>query len=505
MHRSPDGGKTWTNLTEKLTGLPEWGTIRMIEPSPFNAAAAYLVVDAHLLDDMHPYLYKTSDRGQTWKRLDGPLPQDIPLHVVREDPERKGLLYAGTERGVEYSPDDGTTWRSLQLNLPTVPVHDLRVTDGDLVLGTHGRSLWILDDLTPVRRWSSAMVDQPMELLPPRPATRWHYHGTIGTQGAGTNPPAGAVFSYWLKAKPKARPKIEVLDGNGKIIRTMGREPETDAASTDRPGGVAGEPPPGAEPDEEESTAREEEREEEEERPGRARRPQRLPDQPGLHRVVWDLRHEPARPITGARIDAGNPERGPLALPGRYTIKLLVDGKDATVPLELKPDPRVQVTATDLADQVQLAVAIRDDFNRLSDTVERLRSIRKQLQDRNPLLKGNAPAQPLVTAATALVAKLDVLEAKLHNPKAQVTYDILAQRGGAQLYSRLGWLYTMVLEGDGPPTQGMRESYGRLHDELAKLLDSFQALLDKELAELNRQARSLELPHVIVPEPRKNP
>src|SRR5262249_31120411 len=174
-------------------------------------------------------------------------------------------------------------------------------------------------------------------------------------------------------------------------------------------------------------------------------------------------------------------------------------------PLEIQPDPRVPVAASELADQLRLALAIRDDFNRLSDAVERLRSIRKQLQDRNLLLKGNAPAQPMVQAATALVAKVDALEGKLHNPKAQVPYDILAQRGGAQLYSQLGWLFAMVLEGDGPPTQGMRESAARFHDELSKLLDSFQGLLEKDLADLNRQARSLELPHVIVPEPRKNP
>jgi photosystem II stability/assembly factor-like uncharacterized protein len=505
VHFSPDGGKSWTNLTDKLIGLPEWGTIKMIEPSPFDAATAYLVVDAHLMDDMHPYLYKSSDRGRTWKRLDGPLPQDVPLHVIREDPERKGMLYAGTERGLVFSTDDGKTWQSLQLNLPTVPVHDLRVKDGDLVVGTHGRSLWILDDVTPVRQWSAAAAEKPLGLLPPRPIIRWRYHRTIGAQAPGPNPPSGAMISYWLKARPKARPKIEILDGDGKLIRTMGRDPEPDSPATERPAS-AGETAPAAQAESAaEAELAEEEREEEEERPGRERLPRRLPDQPGMHRVVWDLQHEPARPIKGARIDAGSPEAGPLALPGRYTVKLKVDGQEATAALEIKPDPRVQVAASDLADQVRLGIAVRDDFNRLSDAVERLRAIRKQLQDRNTLLKGMARTDPLIKASTAFVTRLDGLEGKLHNPKAQVTYDILAQRGGAQLYSNLGWLYTMVLEGDGAPTEGMRESAGRLHEELSRLLNELQGLLDKELADLNRQARSLELPHVIVPEPRKNP
>jgi hypothetical protein len=350
--------------------------------------------------------------------------------------------------------------------------------------------------LTPIRRWSPAQGEKPMDLLPPRAAIRWHYHSTVGTQAPGANPPAGALIHFWLKDAPKARPRIEILDADNKVIRTLGREPEPEPASP------AAEKPPGGE---EESLKEEEEETEESDRPAARGAPKRLPNQPGLHRVVWDLHHDPARPIKEARIDSGNAEAGPLAVPGRYTVKLLVDGKDVTAPLEVKPDPRATVAPSELADQVRLALAVRDDFNRLSDAVEKLRAIRKQLQDRNLLLKGNTLAQPLVKASTALSTKLDDLEAKLHNPKAQVTYDILAQRGGAQLYSQLGWLYAMVLEGDGPPTQGMRESFGRYHDELSKLLDGFRGLLEKDLAELNRQARSLELPYVIVPEPRKEP
>jgi photosystem II stability/assembly factor-like uncharacterized protein len=498
---STDAGKSWKNVTDKLTGLPEWGTIKMIEPSTYDAATAYVIVDAHLVDDMHPYLYKTADTGQTWRRLDGPLPRDIPLHVVREDPEKRGALYVGNERGVVYSPDDGHSWMPIQLNLPTVPVHDLRVKDGDLLLGTHGRSVWILDDLTPIRHWNPATADAS-GLLPPRPATRWRYHRAVGGEGMAPNPPTGAVFTYRLKTKPKDRPRIEILDGDGKLIRTLGRDPEPEP---DIPGGD-----PAASGEEEASgeeprAAEEREEEEDEDRPAGRRGAQRLPDRPGLHRVAWDLQHDPARPIKGASIDAGSPETGPLALPGRYTVKLIVDDRTFTAPLEITPDPRVRIAAAELADQVRLALAVRDDFNRLSDAVERLRSVRKQIADRNALLKGNAAAQPLVKAATELATTLDAVEGKLHNPKARITYDILAQRGGAQLYSQLGWLYSMVLEGDGPPTQGMREASSRLHEELTRQLDSLRGLLEKDLADLNRQARSLELPHLIVPTPRKKP
>src|SRR5262249_23459284 len=150
-HVTRDGGKNWTNVTANIQGLPEWGTVIGIEASPFDAGTAYVVVDNHRMDDLKPYLFQTKDFGKTWKSLSDKLAQDVHLHVVREDPARKGLLYLGSERGLHFSPDDGATWHSLQLNLPTVAVHDLVVKNNDLVVGTMGRSIWILDDLTPVR------------------------------------------------------------------------------------------------------------------------------------------------------------------------------------------------------------------------------------------------------------------------------------------------------------------------------------------------------------------
>jgi hypothetical protein len=487
-----DGGKSWSDVTEHLPNLPEWATIKMIEPSPFDAAVCYLVADAHLIDDMHPYLYCTRNHGQTWALLSGGLPQDIPLHVVREDPKKKGTLYVGTERGVTFSTDDGKTWQSLQLNLPTVPVHDLIVKNDDLVLGTHGRSLWIFDDLTPVRNYGAGMSNKAIDLVPSLPATRWRHHGTVGTVARGDNPPRGAILHFWLKEKPRARPKLEIRDSEGKLVRRLGKEP--DPESKPAPPQEAGKGTT-----EEELQAKEEEKEEEAERPGRGPGRARLPDQPGLHRVIWDLEHDPAKPIKDAKIDSGNPESGPLAIPGTYTVKLMVDGQSLSVPLEILPDPRIKVPQTELQEQIRLALSVRDDFNTLSGAVERLRTIRKQLQARNELIKDIELAKPLVKASAELISKLDSLEAKQHNPKAQVTYDILAMKGGAQLYSNLGWLYNFVLEGDGPPTQGMRDAAGRLHEQLSKLAAEFQGLIDKELTDLNRQAKSIELPHIYVP------
>ena len=240
VHFSRDAGKSWNNVTEHLLGLPEWATIKMIEPSPFDAAVALVVVDAHMIDDMHPFLYRTRDHGKRWTLLSGSMPQDVPLHVVREDPKKKGLLYVGTERGVVFSGDDGKTWQSLQLNLPTVPVHDLIVKGDDLVVGSHGRSIWIFDDLTPIRIFGPAIANKPVDLLPPLTATRWRFHGSISALGRGDNPPAGAVIHFWLKDKPKTKPKLEVLDADGKMVRVLAKVTEPEPTAVEKEG-AAGE------------------------------------------------------------------------------------------------------------------------------------------------------------------------------------------------------------------------------------------------------------------------
>ena len=234
VHISRDAGKTWTNVTEHLPGLPEWATIKMIEPSPFDAAVALVVVDAHMIDDMHPYLYRTRDHGKTWTLLSGSMTQDVPLHVVREDPKKKGMLYVGTERGVIFSADDGKTWQSLQLNLPTVPVHDLIVKGDDLVLGSHGRSLWIFDDLTPIRIFGAG--DREQAPGPSTPADghalavpRHHQRRGSRRQSAGRSrhPPVaqGQAQDETQARNPRRRWQARARAGQGDRARAdRGRE-----------------------------------------------------------------------------------------------------------------------------------------------------------------------------------------------------------------------------------------------------------------------------------------
>ena len=207
--------------------LPRVGTVSIIEPSPHDAATAYVVVDNHRMDDLRPYLWKTTDYGQTWKRLGAGLPQDVYLHAVREDPVRRGLLYVGTERGVSYSTDDGVTFTELRLNLPTVAVHDLAVKGDDLVVGTHGRSIWIFGHLPVLRAFGGAIASKDLHLFPPAPATRWRMgERAWGAKGQGENPPRGALVHYFLKRKAEGEVTLEILDAKGTVVRKLTSKPE---------------------------------------------------------------------------------------------------------------------------------------------------------------------------------------------------------------------------------------------------------------------------------------
>jgi photosystem II stability/assembly factor-like uncharacterized protein len=470
VHVTRDGGESWTNVTANVPGLPEWGTVSLIEPSPHDAAVAYLVVDNHRMDDMRPYLWKTADYGRTWMSLSAGLAANVYLHAVREDPKAKGMLYVGSERGVLVSPDDGASWKELKLDLPTVAVHDLVVKDDDLVVGTHGRSIYILDDLTPLREWSKQVEAKAAHLFTARPAVRWQLEPPVSSQskGPGENPPAGAVVHYWLQEEPKDDVVLEVLDASGAVVRTLSSRKVEPAVPED-------------DPDEE----------------GPAPKP--LPKQAGLQRAVWDLRHAAPTRIRGAKWDSGDPTSGPLVLPGAYTLRLRAAGQTLSTPLEVRLDPRVSVARAELEEQQRFVLGLRDDLDRLAATVHALRAVREQLAARVAPVRAEPGREPLVAAADALAAKCDALEAKLHNPKAEIFYDILAMPGGAKLYSRLLPLYTWAGEGDGAPTQGMRAVHAELRRELDALVAEWKAIVETDVPELNRKARELLPDLVAVP------
>jgi hypothetical protein len=425
------------------------------------------------------------------------------LHVVREDPQRKGLLYLGGERGLLISWDDGGSWTPLRLNLPTVTITDLIVKHNDLVVGTNGRSIWILDDVTPLRQWEPAVQERDVFLFPSAPAVRYRYYIPLGEKkplGAGENPPPGAILHYFLKTKPKGEITLEVLDDkkNRVTLLSSKKEPEE-------------KPDPGDYSEK------------------RYKKPV-LAIEPGLHRLVWDLRYEGAETIKGAKVDSGEPQMGPLVNPGVYSLKLTVEGQTKTSKLEVLPDQRTispgvwartaarlagsdqvltpeailrhiewPAQAAELKEQIELTLKIRDDINGLVHTVDQIRKVKGQLVARNELLKDNKPARDLVKASRDVLSRLDALEEKLHNPKAKIPYDILAQKGGARLYSQLVWLFEMMKESDGTPTQGIREMFEEQSEQLRKYQDEWRALVTKELSALNEQAKKVDVPAVLVP------
>ncbi|HWM90040.1 MAG TPA: glycosyl hydrolase [Thermoanaerobaculia bacterium] len=474
VHITRNGGGSsgkWENVTKNVPGLPEWGTVSMIEPSRFDAGTAYLVVDAHRLDDMRPYLWKTTDYGKTWKRLDKDLPRDVYLHSVREDPAHKGTLYLGTERGVAVSQDDGATWNSLRLNLPTVAVHDLAVKDNSLVLGTHGRSAWILDDLSLVREQSSEAMAKDVHLYPAPDAVRWVWHrGPRLTNRVGQNPAQGAPLHYWLKEEPKREVTIEILDANGTLVRKMSSaEPE--------PIGF--------------SEYMEDEKE--------FLKTRTLSKKKGLQRTDWDLAWEGAELIRGGMLDYGFPVIGPTVLPGTYTVRLTADGKTESTTLKVLPDPRSTVSPQDLAEQLRFSLEVRDAISHLTRTAEQIRSVRRQVTARNDLLKKDARAAELIKASEAFLKKMDAVEEGLHNPKAEIAYDILAMKGGAMPYSRLSPLFDSVKTGDGPPTQGTKNVFATVKKDLDRLDAEWKTLLAGDFAALQQQAEALEMPEIYLP------
>jgi photosystem II stability/assembly factor-like uncharacterized protein len=463
-----DDGKTWADVTANVPGLPDWGTVEYVEPSPHDVDTCTMAVDHRRMDDVRPYLWRTTDRGKTWTKISDGLPQDANVNVVREDPAVKGLLYVGTEHGVHVSHDAGKTWAKFQLNLPTVPVVGLQVKNGDLVVGTSGRSVWILDDLTPLREKAAGWAEAA-KLAPVRPATMWAGNtGDIRVQSRATtdNPPAGGVLYFTLGKSVTGKVTLDILDAAGKVIaHAEGKAGEAADDAEDK------DAPP-------------------------TKKVRKLAAKPGLNRFVWDFTHDGADPIPGAQVDAGDPAMGVPVTPGTFTARLTAGGKTSEQPVEVKADPRLP--APPPPSQEALALKVRDEITALSAAVKRLRSVKKQLALRKELLKDlpGTDAKKLAEASEAFGKKLDGVEEKLHNPKAKIVYDIFSARGGAMLYSQLTWLLANVTEGVGVPTKAMTDREATLAKELSDGVAALDTLLTTEGKSLNEAAKALGLPEL---------
>ncbi len=444
IHLTSDGGKHWENVTPN--GLPMWSKIGIIEASPFDAGEAYAAVDRHRVDDFKPYIYRTQDYGKHWTRTDDGIDSDSYVNVVRSDRTRKGLLYAGTETGVYVSFDNGNNWQPLQFNLPVSSVRDLAIHDNDLIAATHGRAFWILDDLTPLQQIDKDVLNSEAHLFTPERAIRIRRSENSDTPlppeiPHGTNPPSGAILDYYLRSTPGEPVTLEIFDNAGNLVRKYSSADSQNIDTQKVP--IADYWLPKFE---------------------------ELKTSAGLHRFVWDLHYMPP-PVSHygysmhvANIQSVREPEGPLVLPGKYEVKLTVDGHSYSSPLEVEMDPRVKISDTVLRNQLSLAMHVWNsisDVHSLSAILDELKSQSDKLQQETKL---DAQTRAQVTAfKTKIISIKDSLD------------------GGG-----LSGLEGDVMGADREPTAQVIEAYETLKTKISAAQQRWEKLKATELASINR-------------------
>ncbi len=462
IHVSTDDGAHWTNVSGKI---PEWSTVSIIDASPHDANTAYVAVDRHRLDDFKPYIYKTNDLGKTWSTIVTGIPDGAYVRAVREDPKRKGLLYAGTETGVFVSFDDGAHWQPLQLNLPVSPIHDLVVKDDDLVVATHGRSFWVLDNLTPLRQVNSQSAQGDFVLYQPQTALRLHYPTEFDRRlPAGENPLPGAMIDYYFKTAPKDEVTLDILDGQGKIVRHL-------------------------------SSKEKKENEQPPEWPDRVERVKTIPANEGMNRFAWDLRHEDPIQTPGS-FYLGDGPRGPLALPGDYQIKMTVAGKTQTVPLKLVVDPRTKDHEADLPKQFALSTRVNERISQLHQAINEIREVKKQIKDLHTRFGSEDRVKPSLQLADDLDKKMSDIEGQLVQVNSKSSEGTLAFP--SMLNEQFDTLSHTIDYSDRAPTKPQQDVFESLSKRLDDQLQKWTQLKKEDVSKVSAAIKQLDLPALIV-------
>ncbi len=475
-----DGGQNWRDITPPE--LTPWSKVAQLDASHFDPNTVYAAVNRFRLDDLHPYIYRTHDGGQTWQKITNGLPGDASVNVVREDPERQGLLFAGTERAIYVSFNDGDYWQSLQLNLPATSMRDLVIHDNDIVVGTHGRSFWILDDITPLRQLTDEVVNSRAYLFHPGTAYRVHRNVDTDTplppeEPAGKNPPDGAIIDYYIQPPAADLVQLEIFDPSGKLVRTFSSA-DTPDLTMEQLGKELNVPLYWIRP------------------------PQILSAEPGVHRFVWDLRIPPPRsvhhgyPISAIPRDTPRDPRGPAVLPGTYTVKLSVgqgsgaqsgnqvsSGQDQNVfvktwSLEIKMDPRVTTPTALLEQQFQLASRICEQMNATYLGLAQVRGLLAQLKE----LGRQAPKGELADAINALDQRVAPLEGSYQPFARPSTGDSFAQLNG-----QFGQVLEVVEGADAVPTQTAQDAFADRQRALAAVNNAWDDVKGHAVPALNDQ------------------
>jgi photosystem II stability/assembly factor-like uncharacterized protein len=474
IHVTRDGGKTWKDVTPP--SLTAWSKVSLMDAGRFDAATAYAAVNRIRLDDMRPHVYRTHDGGKTWQEIVRGLPDDAPVNVVREDPERKGLLFAGTERAVFVSFNDGDDWQPLRLNMPATSIRDLVIHGDDVVVGTHGRSFWVLDDITPLRQLDAKVAAAEAHLFRPQVAHRVRWNMNTDTplppdEPGGQNPPDGAIINYHLKAASSGPVTLEILDASDKLLRRF--------SSDDKP-----------EPVDEKTLAI----------PTYWIRPPQVLSAPaGSHRFVWDLHYPPPPgprryPMTAIHRDTPSVPLGPWVPPGRYTVRLTVNGKRYEQPLTVKMDPRVKTPAKDLEQQFELSMQCYDSARQAREALGQVRKLRAQLKE----LQGKAKEQPLLDALAELDKKAAALEGT-ERRRGERPPDGPRETTLARLAEEQQRLLDILQGADVTPTSQAVTACQETRKPLRDLLRRWDELKDAEVKALNERLRKAELPPLTVP------
>jgi photosystem II stability/assembly factor-like uncharacterized protein len=470
-----DGGKNWQNVTP--SELTPWSKLAQMDASHFDTATAYAAVNRFRLDDLHPYIYRTHDGGKSWQKIVDGLPDDAPVNTVREDPERKGLLFAGTERSVYVSWDDGGHWQSLQMNLPSTSIRDLVIHHDDVVVGTHGRSFWILDNITPLRQFSPEIAATSAHLFAPQLTYRVRRNNGTDTplppeEPAGQNPPDGAMIDYWLKTAASGPVTLEIVDASGKVVRHF--------SSVDKPETV---------------------NPKDFNVPMYWVRPARtLSAESGMHRFVWDLTY-PAPdvltrdyPISAIYHDTPLYPLGATVLPGQYKVVLSAGGKSYTQMLEVKMDPRVKASTDDLRRHFDLDQKIAEALHKDYVALQQVRSLRAQIK----ALTG----VPDSTRKTA--SELEAKAAAIEGDEGGYGTRYMSTPEGrslARLNGGLNALVSALDTADDAPTTQQSATFGELGKALEEQLSAWGQLASEDVPELNDQLKKAGLPLIDLQKP----
>jgi hypothetical protein len=456
IHLTTDGGKTWNNVTPP--SISAWQKISLIEAGHFDANTAYAAVNTLRLDDLRPHILRTRDSGKTWTEIANGIPTGQTVNAVREDPHRKGLLFAGTEKGVYVSFDDGANWESLRLNLPATSVRDLIIKNDDLVVATHGRGFWILDNITPLREFSQTQN----ESLLFKPQTALCVRTNVNTdtplppdEPAGENPPDGAMIDYFL-AKDAVDPvTIEIKDNKGASVRKY--------SSADVP----------AKPDTKRLRIA----------AYWIRPPQLLSTNAGMHRFLWDMHYAPVPnvqpdfPMSATYRNTAPTFTSPWTAPGNYTVVLTVDGKSFTQPLTVQMDPRVKTSAADLQEQFDLSWQLYQLRLTLAPIGKKFDDISEQLTR----LKARAAERPDVTEKLeAFVQTLTQFGPPHPRPGAPPSLFVLESTER---------LFNEIQGADAAPTAAVKAAVADVEKKVGPLMQAWQKLLDTDLPALNQQLK----------------